>query len=935
MRLPFSLIVSGFFSCVGALCAEDGVEPALPSQKAEFFEAHIRPVLAENCHACHGPKKQESGLRLDSRAAMLKGGDSGPAVVPGKPEESYLVEAIGYGGGIQMPPSGKLDENKVQSMIDWIRRGAHWPEEANTPAPTSSLTHWAFRPVVRPSLPEIENDGWSQSPVDRFVLARLLDAGLSPAAPASRSALLRRVTFDLIGLPPTPEEVTAFMADDSTDAYARLVERLLASPQYGERWARHWLDVARYADNKGYVFFEEQKYPWAFAYRDYVVQAFNDDLPYDRFVKEQLAADQLDLGGEKRRLAAMGFLTVGNHYMNNVHDILDDRIDVVTRGLMGLTVTCARCHDHKFDPIPQADYYSLYGVFRSSLEPMLPPLLDDPPNTEEYRKFDAEMNVRLAKLNEFVTAKHTELVTSSRSRAAEYLLAANAQRDQPPTDDFMLIADPGDLNPSMIVRWQALLDKTRRRRHPVWTPWHALADLPADRFAADAPAVLEKLGAAAGAGEAINPLLVKSLAEKPLSTLNDVAQRYGELLNRIDQEWKKLIAAAAMQGQPMPSELTDPDAEQLRQVFYGPNAPPDVPVISGWGFLTLLPDRAAQEEYKKVLKEVETWSTTGPGAPPRAMVLVDADTPFQPRIFQRGNPQRLGDSVPRQFLACLEADHKPFQRGSGRLELAEKIASPDNPLAARMIVNRIWMHHFGEGLVSTSGDFGLRGEPPSHPELLDWLAEEFVKRGWSIKELHRVILLSATYQQGTKSELETQSANSKLPSHSARRTLHLISRRRLEFEAMRDALLAVSGGLDPTIGGPAIDMFGGGFSPRRTIYGFIDRMDPPGLLTTFDFPNPAASSPQRQETLVSPQSLYLMNSDFVAECARRFATRPDVTALPRSERIERMYLIAFGRQPNEREALFAAEYLGGEPTAELWERFAQALLMTNEFAFVD
>jgi hypothetical protein len=927
MRLPFSLLfLISWIACFAAalLHAEEAERAAPPSAEAvAFFESQIRPVLAENCHQCHGARKQESGLRLDSRTAMLQGGDSGPAVVPGKPQESLLVEAIGHAGDIRMPPSGKLDEKNIQAIVAWIGQGAPWPEiAAATPAErTPAASHWAFQAVTHHPAPRIENDTWSQSPLDRFVLARLRDEGVSPLPPASKETLIRRVTYDLIGLPPTPEEVESFLADDSPSAFARLVERLLASPHYGERWGRRWLDVARYADNKGYVFFEEQKYPWAYAYRDYVVRAFNDDLPYDRFVQEQLAADQLDLGDEKWRLAAMGFLTVGNHYMNNVHDILDDRIDVVTRGLLGLTVTCARCHDHKFDPIPQADYYSLYGVFRSSLEPMLPPALNDPPDTEEYRKFESEMGARLAKLNEFVAAKHTELVTSARTRAAEYLLAANAQRDQPPTDDFMLIADPGDLNPSMIVRWQALLDKTRRRDDPVWSIWHALADLPADRFAAEAPSVLDRSQA-----PEINALVLAALAEKPPASLSDLAQRYGELLNRIAKEWQDLVAAAAMQGQPFPAALPNPDAEQLRRVFYGPDAPPDVPVISGWGFLTLLPDRAAQEEYKKVLKEVETWSTTGPGAPARAMALVDAEAPYDPRIFLRGNPQRLGETVPRQFLACLDRDRKPFQRGSGRLELAEHIAHDDNPLTARVIVNRLWMHHFGEGLVSTPGDFGLRGEPPSDPELLDWLAYEFVRNGWSIKELHRTILLSATYQQATRA------AGASLRSSP---TTHWVTRRRLEFEATRDALLAVSGSLDAALGGPAIDMFGGGFSPRRTIYGFIDRMDPPGLLTTFDFPNPAASSPEREETLVAPQSLYLMNGDFVAECARRFAQRPDVTSLPALERIERMHQIALARKPTEREVQLAHEYLGAEPAAESWERFAHALLMTNEFVFVD
>ncbi len=363
-----------FLTVAAAVLAEDR---SSSPEAVEFFEKQVRPVLAEHCLECHGPKKQESGLRLDSRAAVLKGGDSGPAIVLGKPDESFLIEAIRHDGEVRMPPAGPLSATAVEALTAWIAQGVAWPEAAmpgDTVDPQAAAArHWAFQPVRRPAVPVLEEDDWSQSPIDRFVLQKLRAQGLSPAPRAARETLLRRVTFDLIGLPPTPEELAAFLADDSADAYARLVDRLLASPHFGERWGRHWLDVARYADNKGYVFFEDAKFPWAYAYRDYVVRAFNDDLPYDRFVREQLAADQLDLGDERWRLAAMGFLTIGNRFMNNVHDVLDDRIDVVTRGLLGLTVTCARCHDHKFDPVPQADYYSLYGVFRSSVEPTLPP----------------------------------------------------------------------------------------------------------------------------------------------------------------------------------------------------------------------------------------------------------------------------------------------------------------------------------------------------------------------------------------------------------------------------------------------------------------------------------------------------------------------------------------------------------------------------------
>jgi hypothetical protein len=410
--------------------------------------------------------------------------------------------------------------------------------------------HWAFQPVRKPALPAVRDGAWPRTSVDRFVLAKLEEKGLTPSPPADRRTLIRRATFDLLGLPPTPEEVAAFEADPAPDAYERLIDRLLASPRYGERWGRHWLDVARFADTKGYVFFEEAQFPWAWTYRDYVVRAFSDDLPYDRFLLEQLAADRLSLGKDRRPLTALGFLTLGGRFMNNAHDIIDDRIDVVTRGLLGLTVGCARCHDHKYDPISMRDYYSLYGVFASCAEPTVPPLFEDPPATPQYAAFAKEMQAREAKLKEFVKAKHDELVRSAKTRVAEYLMAAHAQRDQPTTEEFMLLADGGDLNPTMIVRYQKYLERARKGRHPVWAAWHALADLPDKDFAAQAPAVCAQL-TKPDSSHPVNPLVAAAFAAKPPKTLNEAAQRYGELLNAAEALWQERVRdAAALSNSP-------------------------------------------------------------------------------------------------------------------------------------------------------------------------------------------------------------------------------------------------------------------------------------------------------------------------------------------------------------------------------------------------
>ena len=921
--------------CLAVSSRADEPVTVFTAEQINFFEQQVRPVLAEHCFECHGAKKQESGLRLDSRAAVLKGGDSGDVVKLGAPEESSLVAAIRRGGELKMPPDKTLPATAVAALTKWVELWLPWPssEPNATGAAEAWRKHWAFQPVRAPAIPATKAIEWPRSAIDAFVLAKLEASGLGPSPVADRRTLIRRLSFAWLGLPPSPDEVADFATDDAPDAVARLADRLLASPRYGERWGRHWLDVARYADNKGYVFFEEKTFPWAYTYRDYVVEAFNRDLPFDRFVTEQLAADQLDLGDDARPLRALGFLTVGAHFMNNTHDILDDRIDVVTRGLLGLTVGCARCHDHKYDPIPQADYYSLYGVFRSSEEPTVLPLFAPPAATDEYQKFVAELTVREGKLNEFVTRKHTELVTGARTRAAEYLLAAHAQRNHPATDDFMLLADPGELNPTMILRWRVYLEKATKRRHPAWVAWQRFAALDDVMFSQLAPAVVQELAALPDGDDAAkhsNRLVKQAFVAKPPQSMNDVATTYGELLGGVNKQWLDAVAHAAQANQPPPTNLPDAADEELRRVFYGPDAPPDVPLLIGWGFLTLLPDRAAQGEYQKLIKETEQWLMTGPGAPPRAMVLADSPQPHEPRIFQRGNPNRLGDPVPRQFLAVANPQRQPFRLGSGRLELAREIVRPENPLTSRVLVNRVWLQLLGQGLVRTPGDFGLRSDPPSHPELLDHMAARFVADGWSIKRLQRELVLTATYQQASVDRAHAARIDSE------NRLVWKMNARRLDFEALRDSLLSVAGQLDARLGGPPVQLLGDGIVPRRTLYGFIDRLDVAPLLTTFDFPNPAQLSPQRDATTVAPQALYLMNNPLIAAVADNALRRPDVARLTETdERLRHLHALCFARDPSADDLRLAHEFLGPQPPPARWLAYVQALLLTNEFAFVD
>jgi cytochrome c553 len=891
------------------------------AQDASFFEARIRPVLVEKCAGCHGPKKQEMGLRLDTAAGLRKGSDAGPVVEPGQPEESVLIEAIRYEGAVRMPPDGRLPETVIADLTEWVRQGAVWPEAASDQTGSDASVHWAFQPVVKPTVPETR--GAADQAIDRFILARLEAAGLTWAAEADRRTLIRRLSYDLTGLPPSPERVEAFVSDQRPDAYERLVDDLLASPRYGERWGRHWLDVARYADTKGYVFFEDAAYPWAWTYRDYVIEAFNEDRPFHQFVIEQVAADRLGPDADRRALRAMGFLTVGGRFMGNIHDVLDDRIDVVSRGLMGLTVTCARCHDHKYDPITQADYYGLYGIFASAVEPATPPLYEEPEPTEAYRAFVRELEARQGRLAEFIRRKRAELTQSAQRRVAEYLLAAHARRRQPSTESFMVITDGGDLNPAILKRWSAVLERARRHHHPVLAAWVAVEEVPDDAFGSTgAELLLRRLEA----GPPINELLARLLREEPPVSRTELAERYARLLNRVEGIWVEHQARTAAAGQPAEG-LADPVLEELRQLFHGPDAPSDIALLDH-GDLDLLPDRPSQEELKKLQGAVEEWRKTGPGAPPRAMVLEDQPRPVQPRIFVRGNPNRPGDRVDRRAPTLLTGgEPRPFESGSGRLELARLLVDPANPLTARVLVNRVWMHHLGAPLVATPSDFGLRGELPSHPELLDWLAATFVEDGWSIKRLHRRIVTSRTYRQAVRNpEAEVADPDNRL--------LGRAHRRRLDLEAMRDTLLVVSGRLEERIGGPSVPNLGDPENRRRTLYAAIDRLNLPLVYRTFDFPDPNHSAPRRDPTTVPPQSLFLLNHPVVLLAASDLAGRSLSEADP-GLRVGKLYRWLFQREPSEAERSAALAFVAAEPADVAWERLAHALILTHEFLFLE
>jgi hypothetical protein len=744
-------------------------------------------------------------------------------------------------------------------------------------------------------VPPVKNASQVQSPIDRFVLSQLEASGLSPSPAADRRTLIRRAYFDLIGLPPTAAEIAEFVNDDSPDAFAKVVDRLLASPHYGERWGRYWLDLARYSDTKGYIFNEERNFPHAYNYRDWVIRALNEDLPYDQFLLQQIAADCLPREGDDRSLAAMGFLTLGRRFLGIKPDIIDDRLDVVFRGTMGLTVSCARCHDHKFDPIPTADYYSLYGVFDAAVEKQAPIEAMTPEYEKGLREHEQAVQQALVE-------GHEKVAADLRAKVAGYLLASHEanQRRAPRTDNYDFVPYFGDMNPFFVNRWRTYLDETAERFDPVMAPFHAFGAVRGDDFAAQAAELAKRFAVVdADPRLRINPLVARLFEGEPPKSLAEVSERYAGLLNEVSGEWEKLIAEAAKGGRPAPTKLEDSDREQLRQVFYGAYAPTNVPTHD----VELLLDQKTKDKIAELKKKLVAYAA-GPGAPRQAMILEEITPVHSPRIFVRGNASRPGAEVPRQFLAAVStADRKPFEHKSGRLEMAQKIAARDNPLTARVFVNRVWGGHFGAALVRTASDFGLRSERPSHPELLDYLAHTFMEDGWSIKRLHRRIMLSSTYRQASAHRDDCAARDPE------NRLLWRTNRRRLDWEATRDALLFASGELDRTIGGPAVEITSQPFSKRRTVYARIERQNLPGLFRAFDFASPDTHSPQRFTTTVPQQALFLMNGPFVIERAEKLTAREDIQGRDTQARIRQSYLVALGREPTADELALGVGFI--------------------------
>lgn len=1086
------------------------------SAKNEFFEKEIRPLLIEHCFKCHDSAKSKAGLRLDSRPFILKGGDSGPAAKPGEPQSSGLIQAVqGTNPELKMPPKGEteLSPEQIQKLELWVRLGLPFPGGA--PAPQTleeARKFWSFQPLnheaskaTKTSQPE----GFSAE-IDRQVRRKLAAQGLPHSPPADKQTLLRRVSYDLTGLPPSPADAEQFLSDSSPEAYARLVDRLLASPQYGVHWARHWLDVARYGDTRWVGAGEDRRFPFAYTYRDWVVGAFNEDMAYDRFVTLQLAADQTP-SARQGDLAALGFLTVGRWFAGAIPDVIDDQIDVITRGLLGLTVQCARCHDHKFDPVSARDYYALYGLLNASRMPVdgsgtlaSLPLLETPPVADSL---ETEHTALRKRFEDFLKEKQEALRQEfgAPEMQAAHLLAATACLGNKDDANRAFARERG-FNEHIFLRWVRLLQRTSKTQHPVFGAFHALAALTEEEFSSKAPEVLETQRAQSKN----NKKVLEALVPAPAS-LAETAKRYAGLLHKFDgpetlshfeeealrqvarnnespfflpfpevaqtlgpedklhlsdlrRQWLEILAplpeaadqyltyqtearqsikeietfldtrTAALQAEIQSGEKIAEYLLAAREVavaesqdialknvakqrklsekmlrrwvsFLSQKALENDPVFAVWKALAALPEQdfqraaavisaqavqsnplvlrkfetppptlkeaaawygellsgalakaptpdAASEEIRRIcaqegspmmLKQTEVPEYFGkkdtdellnkerklariyqetPGAPARAMTLRENRPGYAQKTFVRGNPNVLGEESHGGFLEVLAgASPSKFHAGRGRAELARAILEQAQPLAARVLVNRLWQWHFGTGLVATTSDFGTRGEMPSHPELLDSLAARFIASGWSIKQLHRDILHSATYQQSSADSPVCRTTDPE------NRLLWRMNRRRLGFEELRDSFLLSAGRLDLQLGGRPSDL-SHGLSRRRTLYGAVDRVAMPAFFRYFDFPGADAHAPARLETAIPQQALYLMNNSFVLEQAAALSQRSrDALEQSPARRIQAVFQLALGRRPTPEELSLALAYIasasgedGGEPIppAQSW-----------------
>ncbi len=900
-----------------------GDEKSLSDTDREFFEEKIRPILIDHCYECHDStgKKQKGGLSLNSPSGLLNGGDTGPAIHPGSPDDSLLVKAVGYQDrDLQMPPKSPLPVEAVEHLQSWIAMGAPDPrlDDPNQSKPVTGMTpgegrqFWSFKSPTPaepppPTLPEFEIN-----PIDRFVSARLNQAELSPASRASDSSWLRRVTFDLLGLPPTPSEIANFTADPSPDKYASAVDRMLKSPQYGVRWGRHWLDVARYADSNGLD--ENLTFGNAWRYRDYVIDSFNNDKPFDQFLIEQIAGDLLPDANETT-LAATGFLALGARVLAEPDreklemDVIDEQLDTTGKAFLGLTLGCARCHDHKFDPILQSDYYSLAAIFRSSsnfagtkkgaIKHWFEHSFATPEQEAEIKEWDDRIAETKKEATTFKNETVVKLRGEARSRAADYLVACTEFDTTDTLATVAAIAEPLGLHPRILYHSRRHLEVNHES--PVFKSWFQFRDqgeiarlkkFYADRFEEASSAAVAKTS--------------KAKKEKKAETDAEKSEA------PVDPFYEALFDKSGFLAVPAkPAHaFNQHDLDQLNKL----------------------------EEAARVLES---------GAPdhPGAMGIADSEEIIENLpIHIRGDHMNLGNEVPRAIPAVFSDTSTTFPaQSSGRLELAQWMADKENPLTARVIVNRIWRWHFGQGLVETTENFGVMGDRPSHPELLDWLACWFMENGWSIKKMNRLIVLSNTYSQST------------LPGSGAYTTvdpenelLSFFPLKRLEAESVRDAILSISGQIDTSLGGKSIPLRNRQMvfhhtskdhvtydSLRRSAYLPIVRNHLFDWLSLFDYPDPTMPTGDREATVIAPQALIMMNAPLMIDSAAALAEKINRNANTDPQKIQLAWTLVYGREPNKTESNSSLQFIqSSDDQALAWTLLCQSLLASNEFLYL-
>ncbi len=927
--------------CLLSFCLGAG-QAQTPAQ-LELFEKNARPLFVSKCQGCHNAKLKSGGIDLSSPEAIKEAASMGIFGKPSEAEKSVMVQVLSYESQIKMPPQGKLSPEAIASVRDWVAAGA--PIPATLPAAGNSLTgtgvrpvdlrgvitdadknFWAFKPLSKTKAPATVQSDWAIEPLDQFILAGLAKNRLKPSPPADKSTLLRRATFDLTGLPPTEKELQAFLADKSPKAFESVVDRLLASPRYGERWGRHWLDVMRYADSTGSD--EDHRYPHAWRYRDYVVQAFNDDMPYNQFVREQLAGDILaadpNSGVGYRGIIATGFLALGKKALAQKdlplkrYDVVDDQIEVTAKSFLGLTVNCARCHDHKFDPIATKDYYQLAAIFASTLsyekgetgDPIQTPLAA-PGEFETFKKQWAGFNDVEKKLSKIIDfdkdAKHQRDI--GQKQIADSMLAA--YRVYGKRDALAAVAAATKLDEAQLARW---VDYLKNPKRPELAKWVAAND----------------------------------------SNQKEIADQYQEEFRRsayqYDQDlswWKQ-----AQHSFPNAGKVAGP-----RPKLTGEKDPFFVAVWQNSGPLhrtrdeqlaALAPEKL-REAQSLLAQSAELEKTLPSKEIPMACAVLEGETMDQ-KIFVRGDYHNLGDAVDRTvpLILSLNAPAQPAKTKSGRLELADWIVDPRNPLPSRVMANRIWQGHFGDGIVRTPDNFGRLGERPSNPELLDYLARTFMESGWSIKKMNRMIMLSNTYQMSAAFDEDTKlkDPENRLISH--------YPRQRLSIEEIRDTYLALGGDLDLTMGGtldPGVGTDGEtsanriSMNPektnRRSIYLPLRRSNLPTLYTLFDFGDAATPDGKRTSTTVATQALFVMNSPLVIREAKSLTDTVLKQEKQDKRRMEEIYLRVLGRNPDSSEMDRGLSYLQSFRAkwdqideSKAWTSLTHALMASNEFIFV-